>query len=57
MQMSKHLYFPAVAAKAGFLSGLPGMESVPGPELPKIEFLERFNGNCLHFIVHCVASP
>ncbi|XP_030446860.1 uncharacterized protein LOC115669829 [Syzygium oleosum] len=30
-------------AKAGFLSGLPGMESVPGPELPKIEFLERFN--------------
>ncbi|KAI6685000.1 hypothetical protein NL676_030913 [Syzygium grande] len=30
-------------AKAGFLSGLPGMESVPGPELPKIEFLKRFN--------------
>lgn len=57
MRMSKHLYFPAVAAKAGFLSGLPGMESVPGPELPKIEFLERFNGNCLHFIVYCVASP
>ncbi|KAI8527542.1 hypothetical protein RHMOL_Rhmol12G0083300 [Rhododendron molle] len=31
-------------AKAGFLSGFPGIESVPGPELPKIEFLSRFNG-------------
>ncbi|KAI3429189.1 uncharacterized protein J3R85_008618 [Psidium guajava] len=30
-------------AKAGFLSGLPGIESVPGPQLPQIEFLERFN--------------
>ncbi|KAI8527543.1 hypothetical protein RHMOL_Rhmol12G0083300 [Rhododendron molle] len=30
-------------AKAGFLSGFPGIESVPGPELPKIEFLSRFN--------------
>ncbi|KAK3421852.1 hypothetical protein EUGRSUZ_G02462 [Eucalyptus grandis] len=30
-------------AEAGFLSGLPGIESVPGPELPQIEFLERFN--------------
>lgn len=30
-------------AQAGFLSGLKGIESVPGPELPKIEFLDRFN--------------
>ncbi|KAF8021419.1 hypothetical protein BT93_G1757 [Corymbia citriodora subsp. variegata] len=30
-------------AKAGFLSGLPGIESVPGPQLPQVEFLERFN--------------
>ncbi|KAL5761668.1 hypothetical protein ACOSP7_017932 [Xanthoceras sorbifolium] len=30
-------------AKAGFLSGLSGIESVPGPQLPQIEFLERFN--------------
>ena len=33
-----------VEAQAGFLSGYKGIESVPGPELPKIEFLERFNG-------------
>lgn len=26
------------------MSGSPGIESVPGPELPKLEFLERFNG-------------
>ena len=32
------------AAKAGFLSGFPGIESVPGPQLPQIEFLERING-------------
>lgn len=30
-------------AKAGFMSGFPGIESRPGPELPKIEFLSRFN--------------
>ncbi|XP_050277325.1 uncharacterized protein LOC126718948 [Quercus robur] len=30
-------------AKAGFLSGFPGIESVPGPKLPEIEFLNRFN--------------
>ncbi|XP_052184382.1 uncharacterized protein LOC127796338 [Diospyros lotus] len=30
-------------AKAGFLSGFPGIESVPGPQLPSIEFLNRFN--------------
>ncbi|XP_031283095.1 uncharacterized protein LOC116141748 [Pistacia vera] len=30
-------------AEAGFLSGLPGIESVPGPELPQIDFLNRFN--------------
>lgn len=36
-------YF-GVAARAGFLSGSTGLESVPGPELPKVEFLDRFNG-------------
>ncbi|KAI4386400.1 hypothetical protein MLD38_004333 [Melastoma candidum] len=30
-------------ADAGFLSGLSGIESVPGPQLPQIDFLSRFN--------------
>lgn len=30
-------------AQAGLLSGIPGIQSVPGPELPKVEFLDRFN--------------
>lgn len=30
-------------AKAGFLSGSTGIESIPGPELPKMDFLTRFN--------------
>ncbi|PIN02462.1 hypothetical protein CDL12_25025 [Handroanthus impetiginosus] len=30
-------------AHAGFLSGFSGIESVPGPELPQIDFLSRFN--------------
>ncbi|KAA0040536.1 hypothetical protein IC582_021155 [Cucumis melo] len=30
-------------ANAGFLSGFSGIESVPGPELPQIDFLNRFN--------------
>ncbi|KAJ0679588.1 hypothetical protein HanOQP8_Chr12g0461301 [Helianthus annuus] len=33
-----------VIAHAGILSGFPGIESVPGPELPKIDSLTRFNG-------------
>jgi hypothetical protein len=32
------------AANARFLSGTPGIESVPGPKLPEIDFLNRFNG-------------
>ncbi|XP_039052887.1 uncharacterized protein LOC120194731 [Hibiscus syriacus] len=32
-----------VPAKDGLLSGFPGIESVPGPKLPEIEFLNRFN--------------
>ncbi|XAR55916.1 hypothetical protein NMG60_11036155 [Bertholletia excelsa] len=36
------LFFPN-PAKAGFLSGFSGIESVPGPQLPSIEFLNRFN--------------
>ncbi|CAN6857024.1 unnamed protein product [Brassica oleracea] len=30
-------------AEAGLMSGSPGIESIPGPELPKLEFLDRFN--------------
>ncbi|KAL9246347.1 hypothetical protein vseg_019894 [Gypsophila vaccaria] len=30
-------------AEAGFLSGLPGIESVPGPKLPTVDFLNRYN--------------
>ncbi|GMH26179.1 hypothetical protein Nepgr_028022 [Nepenthes gracilis] len=30
-------------AKAGFLSGSAGLESFPGPQLPSIDFLNRFN--------------
>ncbi|XP_057777355.1 uncharacterized protein LOC130995884 [Salvia miltiorrhiza] len=30
-------------AHAGFLSGSTGMESVPGPQLPQMDFLTRFN--------------
>ncbi|CAN4124562.1 unnamed protein product [Withania somnifera] len=30
-------------ANAGFLSGSSGIESVPGPELPKVDFLNRWN--------------
>ncbi|XVE85783.1 hypothetical protein DITRI_Ditri17bG0118800 [Diplodiscus trichospermus] len=30
-------------AKAGFLSGFSGIESFPGPQLPQIDFLNRFN--------------
>ena len=36
--------FLGVAANAGFLSGFSGIESSPGPELPRIEFLDKFNG-------------
>ncbi|KAK4376618.1 hypothetical protein RND71_002914 [Anisodus tanguticus] len=32
-----------VFANAGFLSGSTGIESVPGPELLKIDFLNRWN--------------
>ncbi|KAK1379520.1 Acetyl-CoA decarbonylase/synthase complex subunit alpha 1 [Heracleum sosnowskyi] len=37
------LLFFSPAANAGLLSGSTGIESVPGPELPKIEFLNKFN--------------
>ncbi|XP_018511653.1 uncharacterized protein LOC103853946 isoform X2 [Brassica rapa] len=29
--------------EAGLMSGSPGIESIPGPELPKLEFVDRFN--------------
>ncbi|CAA7387805.1 unnamed protein product [Spirodela intermedia] len=33
----------SLPACAGVLSGFPGLESVPGPELPQIDFLNRWN--------------
>lgn len=33
-----------IAANAGFLSGFSGIESVPGPELPQLDFLNKLNG-------------
>lgn len=32
-------------AHAGFLSGSTGLESIPGPELPQIDFLKEWNEN------------
>lgn len=49
------LSFPLVAsisvllwsgpAHAGFLSGSKGLESMPGPELPQIDFLNKWNAD------------
>ncbi|XP_027361439.1 uncharacterized protein LOC113869349 isoform X2 [Abrus precatorius] len=30
-------------AHAGFMSGISGLESIPGPQLPQIDFLKRLN--------------
>lgn len=38
------LGFLVFSAMAGLLSGIPGIKSVPGPQLPSIDFLNRFNG-------------
>jgi hypothetical protein len=40
------------AAKAGIMSGFSGLESIPGPQLPQIDFLNRFNGlfSCNNYI-------
>lgn len=37
-------------ANAQILSGFPGLESVPGPELPKIDSFTRFNGRYHEFL-------
>ncbi|KAK9675978.1 hypothetical protein RND81_11G045700 [Saponaria officinalis] len=37
------LLFWSNPAEAGLLSGLPGIESVPGPKLPSVDFLNRYN--------------
>lgn len=42
-RMSEVLVF-LFSAQAGLLSGFPGIESVPGPQLPQIDFLTKFNG-------------
>lgn len=43
--------FPGFAAKAGLMSGFSGLESIPGPQIPQIDFLNRFNGLMLNFPV------
>ncbi|KAI3744458.1 hypothetical protein L1987_57539 [Smallanthus sonchifolius] len=40
---SMTLILSSYPAQAGILSGFPGIESFPGPELPKIDSLARFN--------------
>lgn len=43
--MHKVIVFMIMAiAHAGLLSGFSGLESMPGPELPKIDSFARFNG-------------
>ncbi|XP_010258935.1 PREDICTED: uncharacterized protein LOC104598520 [Nelumbo nucifera] len=37
------LLFWSNPVSAGILSGFSGIESVPGPQLPQIDFLNRFN--------------
>ncbi|XP_078436076.1 uncharacterized protein LOC144706882 isoform X2 [Wolffia australiana] len=37
------LFLWSTPVEAGVLSGFSGLESVPGPELPKIDFLNRWN--------------
>ncbi|KAJ4828362.1 hypothetical protein Tsubulata_045833 [Turnera subulata] len=37
------LLLTACPAEAGFLSGMKGIESVPGPKLPELDFLKRIN--------------
>ncbi|GAV74544.1 hypothetical protein CFOL_v3_18024 [Cephalotus follicularis] len=43
VSVSTTILLSSSPAKAGFLSGFPGIESIPGPQLPPIEFLNRFN--------------
>ncbi|XP_076922934.1 uncharacterized protein LOC143584891 [Bidens hawaiensis] len=40
---SMTLLLSTYPAQAGILSGFPGIESLPGPELPKLDSLSRFN--------------
>ncbi|KAG8654195.1 hypothetical protein MANES_05G107700v8 [Manihot esculenta] len=39
------LLLSASPAKAGLMSGFSGLESIPGPQIPQIDFLNRFNEN------------
>lgn len=36
-----------IAVNAGILSGFSGLESIPGPQLPEIDFLRKWNGSAL----------
>lgn len=42
------------AAGAGILSGSTGLESMPGPQLPQIDFLNRWNGLILSISLTCI---
>ncbi|KAG5237217.1 Acetyl-CoA decarbonylase/synthase complex [Salix suchowensis] len=43
LAVSVALLLSATPVKAGIMSGFSGIESVPGPQLPQIDFLNRFN--------------
>ncbi|KZV16863.1 hypothetical protein F511_39147 [Dorcoceras hygrometricum] len=38
------------SAHAGIFSGFSGIESVPGPQLPSLDFLNRYNGMYCRFV-------
>lgn len=42
------------AAGAGILSGSTGLESMPGPQLPQMDFLNRWNGLILSISLTCI---
>jgi hypothetical protein len=55
--LAAKLFFMGVAVNAGILSGFSGLESVPGPDLPRVEFLERWNGQLLSHSVQFIQTP
>jgi len=43
--------FSYFVAHAGFMSGISGIEAIPGPQLPQIDFLKQLNGLNLNYYV------
>ncbi|KAJ9187415.1 hypothetical protein P3X46_002872 [Hevea brasiliensis] len=43
LPLAAALLLSAGQAKAGLMSGFSGLESIPGPQIPQIDFLNRFN--------------